>query len=493
MIKVIPKSGNLKQPQNYRPIAVIPLLYKLFSRLLYNRLEPILDAAQTADQAGFRRKFSTVDHIFTMGQLREKASEFQLPLWVATLDFKKAFDTVSHDSLWNALLAQHTPPAYVTLLARLYDGQTASVKTDTMSRSFQLQRGTKQGDPLSSLLFNCFSEHIFRQVLPVWKRRGCGIRLRPNSSATLTNLRFADDVLLFATSLPQLTRMLHELSTAALAVGLELHPDKTKILHNHQQRKPRQQPEYAKVGALSVEVLPYTGKQKYLGTQLTFHCPNATEVESRISAAWKRFHAMKGELTNRKYSLKSRIRLFHGAVTPMALYASGTWTMKVELEHRLQKTQRQMLRMILNTPRRKQQSTPPAAPEHTRTDTNNSPTGDLATQDSSDEAGTASNASRIPSCQLPDETLELWVDWIKRCTRQAENVLQDLGINDWVTLQRQQKVALARRIESHSHDRWTIRSLEWDPEADPRLQAKRKPHRPAKRWSDGFTDADTSI
>ena len=88
-IKVLYKSGDARQPQNYRPICVIPLLYKLFARLLYNRLEPTLDAQQSPDQAGFRRNFCTDDHLFTLNLITETAQEWQLPLWAATLDFKK--------------------------------------------------------------------------------------------------------------------------------------------------------------------------------------------------------------------------------------------------------------------------------------------------------------------------------------------------------------------------------------------------------------------
>ena len=63
-ISVIFKSGDPQLPSNYRPIAIIPLLYKLFARLLYNRLETHLDNYQTPDQAGFRHDYSTEDHLF---------------------------------------------------------------------------------------------------------------------------------------------------------------------------------------------------------------------------------------------------------------------------------------------------------------------------------------------------------------------------------------------------------------------------------------------
>ena len=154
-------------------------------------------------------------------------------------DFKKAFDTVAHSAIWDALQQQGITTNYITLLGRLYSGQTGQVKTDALSREFDILRGTKQGDPLSSLLFNSVSESIFRKMQPIWSQRQCGLHLQAgtNNGSILTNLRFADDVLLFATSLPQLKTMIKELRDEAQRVGLELHPDKTKILHNIQRRK----------------------------------------------------------------------------------------------------------------------------------------------------------------------------------------------------------------------------------------------------------------
>ena len=64
-ITVLFKSGDLELPENSRPITIIPLLYKLFSRLLRTRLTPILERAQTPDQAGFRTGYGVEDHLFS--------------------------------------------------------------------------------------------------------------------------------------------------------------------------------------------------------------------------------------------------------------------------------------------------------------------------------------------------------------------------------------------------------------------------------------------
>ena len=253
IIKVLHKSGPPQLPQNYRPIATIPILYKLFARLLYNRLEPTLDKQQSCDQAGFRRERGTTNHLFTISMLQEISDEWQIPLWVAAVDFKKAFDSVTHSAIWRALSEQGVSPSYIQLLNKLYNNQTASVKTDTRSRLFNIERGTKQGDPLSSLLFNCVSESVMRQTKLKWNSKHWGVPLQPHhtDNTQLTNLRFADDLLLVATSLEHLKQMIGDLSMEASRVGLQLHPDKTKILHNQATRR-KPQPKHVNIKSLSI-------------------------------------------------------------------------------------------------------------------------------------------------------------------------------------------------------------------------------------------------
>ena len=79
---------------------MIPILYKIFAKLLSERVGKYLDTVQPVDQAGFRSGFSCDDHLFAMPQLWEKHAEFRMPLWAAAVDFEKAFDSVEHDSLW---------------------------------------------------------------------------------------------------------------------------------------------------------------------------------------------------------------------------------------------------------------------------------------------------------------------------------------------------------------------------------------------------------
>ena len=75
-------------------------------------------------------------------------------LWVATVDFQKAFVSVVHASFWNAFRNQSVSEQHMKLPKKLFDGQTATVMTDVESERFEIWRGTKQGDTLGSSLFN---------------------------------------------------------------------------------------------------------------------------------------------------------------------------------------------------------------------------------------------------------------------------------------------------------------------------------------------------
>ena len=208
-IKVIYKKGNVENVSNYRPICLLSALYKLFSTILYGRLYPVLDLKQAEDQAGFRKSYQTTDHLATYRLIEQKCHEWWIKMWTATVDFTKAFDSISHKSIWNALKSCNIDHHYISLLKKIYKDQMASEQTDEESNIFDIQKGTKQGDPLCSLLFNTVFQHSLKDEIQRWqKKKGMGIYLSDHDHDCLTNLRFADDVMLFATSKEQIRKML---------------------------------------------------------------------------------------------------------------------------------------------------------------------------------------------------------------------------------------------------------------------------------------------
>ena len=114
---MLPKSGDLKDPSNWRPIAILPIVYKIFVRMVYNRLSPILEKEQSHDQFGFRRDRRIEDVFAILESVISKTIEWNLPLWMVSIDLRKAFDRISYPALFQALREQNVPESYIQLLS----------------------------------------------------------------------------------------------------------------------------------------------------------------------------------------------------------------------------------------------------------------------------------------------------------------------------------------------------------------------------------------
>ena len=175
-----------------------------------------------------------------------------------------------------------------------------------------------------------------------------GIYLSDHDRDCLTNLRFADDVMLFATSKEQIRKMMCEFKKSTEKVGLRIHPDKTKILSN-QSVINSDTKKHIEVDDINIEILTRNESVKYLGKKISFHHQETTEIKNRIRAAWATFRKYRQELTSKNYMLNHRLRLFDSAISPTTCYAAGTWAPNKEHERMIQSTQRKMLRFIVQT------------------------------------------------------------------------------------------------------------------------------------------------
>ena len=101
-----------------------------------------------------------------------------------------------------------------------------------LSRSFDLARGTKQGDPLSPKIFNAVLEHFLRPIKKKWEKQNAGLRVSSSEAGLLSNLSDADDILLVESGKEQLHVMLDDLASTAGKGGLKIHSGKMKILTN---------------------------------------------------------------------------------------------------------------------------------------------------------------------------------------------------------------------------------------------------------------------
>jgi len=86
-----------------------------------------------------------VEQIFALSQVIEKSIEFITPVYVAFVDFTKAFDSIKLGKPWEILNKSSINIIYINLLITVYDGSEATIKTD-ISRFVKIKKGVKQGE-----------------------------------------------------------------------------------------------------------------------------------------------------------------------------------------------------------------------------------------------------------------------------------------------------------------------------------------------------------
>lgn len=227
-ITLIHKKGEKSNINNYRPISIISIIYKVFAKCLFQRMKSTLNDNQPREQAGFRPGYSTSDHLQSINQIMEKHLEYQKDLYIVFIDFYKAFDSIEHVKIWTALRNQGIPHKIIRILIELYKRSTAKITTEIEGRKFRIDRGVRQGDPLSPSLFSAVLEEVFRNI----NLNDFGISI---DGETLSNLRFADDIALLSGSSNGISDMINKLAEGCKYVGLEINEQKTKIITNASQ------------------------------------------------------------------------------------------------------------------------------------------------------------------------------------------------------------------------------------------------------------------
>ncbi|CAG4999976.1 unnamed protein product [Parnassius apollo] len=177
------------------------------------------------------------------------------------------------------------------------------------SKPIQLQRGVRQGDVISPKLFTAALEDVFK--LLDWK--GYGINI---NGEYITHLRFADDIVLMAESLQDLSTMLNDLNGVSQRIGLKIkmNMDKTKIVFNiHVTPMP------VVVGSTMLEVVD---EYVYLGQIVLLGKSNFDrEVNRRIQLGWAAFGKLRSIISSGiPQSLKTR--LYNQCVSPVITYGS---------------------------------------------------------------------------------------------------------------------------------------------------------------------------
>ncbi len=141
-------------------------------------------------QFGFRPGRRTVDAIFVVRQIIEKAKEHNVSLHFNFIVFKSAFDTIWREALWKIMLHIGIPQKVVSIIKNIYDDTKCVVQIGgQLTDTFPVKVGVRQGCIMSPTLFNIFLDYVMKEV----KSLDTQFCLTDSMS---TDIRYADDTTL---------------------------------------------------------------------------------------------------------------------------------------------------------------------------------------------------------------------------------------------------------------------------------------------------------
>ena len=229
IVTLLFKKGDPTLWGNYRPIAVVQLLSKVYAMILHHRLSAWAESEGVREpaQTGFRPHHATTHHAFVLQHHVTKYKSARKKLYCCFIDFAKAYDSVPRDKLWQRLYDVGIRGRILHSIKSLYDvGVDMSIKLDVGTLDpIAAVVGVKQGCPLSPLLFGLYIEDLETYVKSRFPLAGpsCG-------GVHMALLMYADDTAVLANSPEELQQLLDCIQQWCCEHGMTIHVDKTEIV-----------------------------------------------------------------------------------------------------------------------------------------------------------------------------------------------------------------------------------------------------------------------
>ena len=317
------KKGDANNPGNYRGISLLDISSKIYGNIINRRLQAWVDENNLTGevQAGFKKGYSTIDHMFTLMACVQKQLSLHRKLYVAFIDFEKCFDSINRNLLWQVLLKNGIKGKLFQSVKSMYNSVKARVRSGSkLTDLINCTCGVKQGDSCSPVLFSIFINELAVEVINKG-RHGVTFGI---DILELFILLLADDIILLSETPIGLQRQLNSLQSSAVSLGLNVNMDKSNIIV------------FRNGGYLGIGerwmfqgmIMPVVNAYKYLGiyfsTRLSFNaaCSDIASKAKRVL-----FVILNRLRLYNNHSFDIFIRLFDGQVQPILQYGSEIWGM----------------------------------------------------------------------------------------------------------------------------------------------------------------------
>ncbi|KAH6599850.1 hypothetical protein BASA50_002721 [Batrachochytrium salamandrivorans] len=315
IVSIDKKDGDPLNPGDKRGIALINVGLKLVCKVLQMRIERFVETNNllSYEQAGFRKREECVGQVVSLVDIIQRRQNAGLNTHVLFIDIRKAFDTVPVGALLWKLQNMGFPRRTLAFLKALYTSSSARARAGSLlSDPFPVQRGVRQGCPLSGLLFNLFINDILDGVAPIT------VPGLPRDTNPIRGLMYADDVAVFADSEQSLLAASTAIEQWANQWEMQFGVAKCGIISFTGHLAPRlDNPLDIRLhGQLVSRVESY----KYLGVLIDSKLDHSAWLKQKRSALEHTISALHPVLANHQLTVNYRSRIFSAVVMGKAYY-----------------------------------------------------------------------------------------------------------------------------------------------------------------------------
>ena len=224
------KKGDINCTDNYRGISLLDVFGKIYVSIINRRVTfyvNVYDKISEA-QAGFREGYSTIDNAFILSAILQKyLNRKGGKLYVCFVDFKKAFDSVNRQKLWQVLTTNGIKGNVFKAIYSMYACVKSCVRfNNECTNTFDCPVGLRQGCLLSPVIFSIFVNELSKLIE---SSDICGIQLFPDITEILL-LLFADDIALMADSVRGLQKQINITEKFCDTYKMVVNTVKTKVM-----------------------------------------------------------------------------------------------------------------------------------------------------------------------------------------------------------------------------------------------------------------------
>uniref|UniRef100_A0A8C5PVG5 Reverse transcriptase domain-containing protein n=1 Tax=Leptobrachium leishanense TaxID=445787 RepID=A0A8C5PVG5_9ANUR len=212
---------------NYRPISLLNNDMKLLARVLANRLKRFMPQLIHPDQVGFIPGREARDATIRVLNAITYSKQSKSSLLLLSTDAEKAFDRVLWPFLYRTLEKYGVGEGFISWIRALYSTPSARVRVNgALTSSFQIHNGTRQGCPLSPLLFAISLEPLLSSI-----RKNANIRGVQGASSEHKVAAYADDLMfLLPDPVGSLPEVLSEIRHYGSLSGFKINETKSEIM-----------------------------------------------------------------------------------------------------------------------------------------------------------------------------------------------------------------------------------------------------------------------